>query len=109
MVARLDEVDKNIRFEIARRFSQKNGYIRYPDKGRIEKEGGQRYKKGQELRFVAESYNELAELRGLLRKAGFRVCNPFDKGRRLIQPVYGRNAVERILEWEKERREQDRD
>lgn len=67
-----------------------------PDPERLEEEGHQKYKKGYELRFTARTQTELKKVRGLLARAGYRPGNPYGKGQQWIQPVYGREAVERF-------------
>ena len=74
----------------------RNGYVRSIDPvRRVEK--GHLYKKGAEVRLVAESKAELAEIRRLLRRAGFKRARPFAKARQWRQPVYGVAEVARFL------------
>lgn len=77
-------------------FFRRNGYIRRASPVRRKKEKA-RYKKGDEVRLVADSRKELAEIRRLLRAAGFRRRSPFAKGRQWRQPVYGVAEVARFL------------
>lgn len=77
-------------------YFHRNGYVRRVDAARREAEG-QQYKKGTEVRLVAESQAELSEIRQLLWRAGFKVAEPFTKGRQWRQPVYGVAAVARFL------------
>jgi hypothetical protein len=83
--------------ELAHYFNR-NGYVRRQDSRRLRRDGYQRYKKGDELRLVAGSLRELADIRDLLQQAGFRPGRPFSKGRQYCQPVYGREAVRRFLD-----------
>ena len=76
---------------------RRNGYVRWQDEERQTAEGVDVYKKGHEVRMVADSAAELKEIRGLLAKAGFKPARPFIKGRQFRQPVYGIRAVERFL------------
>jgi hypothetical protein len=78
-------------------FFRRNGYVRWQDARRQRREGYWAYKKGDEVRLVAESLRELALIRRLLRRAGFRPGRPFRKGRQYRQPLYGRPAVARFL------------
>ena len=78
-------------------FFRRNGYTRWQDAGRQRREDYWGYKKGDEVRLVAESLRELALIRRLLRRAGFRPGRPFRKGRQYRQPVYGRQAVASFL------------
>jgi hypothetical protein len=77
-------------------FFHRNGYIRWLDPERRDKEAGL-YKKGDEVRLVAKSTDELRKIRRLLHQAGLRAGTPFRKGRQWRQPVYGRGAVARFL------------
>ena len=78
-------------------FFHRNGYVRRQDAGRLAAEGYDGYKKGDEVRLVAASGQELAVMRKLLRRAGFEPGRPFVKGRRMRLPIYGRAAVQRFL------------
>ncbi|MBL8693039.1 MAG: hypothetical protein JNJ88_02990 [Planctomycetes bacterium] len=78
-------------------FFDRNGYARWQSPSRREKEGWQRYKKGDEVRLVASSAAELEEIRDLLRRAGIHPGRPFVKGRQFGQPIYGRQAVEQFF------------
>ena len=80
------------------RFFHRNGYVRWQDEVRLTEEGYQVYKKGNELRLVADSTEELAVIRELLERAGFTPGRAFAKGRQYRQPVYGKRAVIRFLE-----------
>lgn len=55
---------------------------------------GRTYKKGYEVRFVVASPAELREVRALVQRLGFRPGMPFSKHNRIVQPVYGRAAVD---------------
>lgn len=77
---------------------RRNGYVRRQDPDRIADEGWERYKKGDEVRLVARSAQELRLIRRLLREAGFKPGCPFVKGQQYRQPIYGRQAVVRFLE-----------
>jgi hypothetical protein len=79
------------------RFFERNGYARWQASRRVEEEGWQRYKKGDEVRLVANSAAELKVIRALLRAAGFRPGRPFAKGRQYRQPLYGRQVVVAFL------------
>ncbi|MEA3266752.1 MAG: hypothetical protein U9P42_07405, partial [Candidatus Fermentibacteria bacterium] len=71
------------------------GYIREPNKTRKRKEG-RSYKKGYEIRFVACSDDELAEIRQHLQEEGFELARPYNKGTKRVQPVYGKKSMERF-------------
>ena len=79
-------------------YFHRNGYVRYYDPARRKKKVSQVYKKGDEVRLVANSLEELAEIQQLLRAAGFVAGNPFAKARQFRQPVYGRIQVKRFLQ-----------
>lgn len=77
-------------------FFQRNGYVRLQNPKRLKAEG-RVYKKGDEVRLVAESRDELRIIRRLLRQAGFKPGSPFTKARQFRQPVYGRGQAKRFL------------
>lgn len=77
---------------------RRNGYVRRQNAERLEEEGYQVYKKGDEVRLIAETLAELGRIRRWLKSAGFRLSMPFAKARQWCQPVYGRAAVRRFLE-----------
>ena len=77
-------------------FFHRNGYVRRQNAKRLKKEKRQ-YKKGDEVRLVADSRAELRTIRRLLRRAGFKAGRPFTKGNQWRQPIYGRLAVARFL------------
>ncbi len=74
----------------------RNGYVRWPNPDR-QASTPRTYKKGYEVRLVAESLAELREIRRLLRAAGFKPGRPFAKARQWRQPLYGRLEVGRFL------------
>jgi len=78
-------------------FFDRNGYVRQQNADRLSAEGYTAYKKGDEVRLVANSLAELAEIRRLLRAAGFKLGWPFRKANQYRQPVYGREQVARFL------------
>ena len=77
-------------------FFHRNGYVRRVNAVR-KKVKGRLYKKGAEVRLVAQSKSELAEIRRLLKQAGFKRARPFAKARQWRQPVYGVAEVSRFL------------
>jgi hypothetical protein len=76
-------------------FFRRNGCIRLPNYKRRKREG-QKYKKGYELRLVARTANELKQIRHLLRQTGFTMGKPYQKGRQIVQPIYGKWMVDRF-------------
>lgn len=77
-------------------FFRRNGYVRRQNHERLASEG-RRYKKGDEIRLVAETQAELRTIRRLLRQAGFKPGHAFAKHEQYCQPVYGRRAVAHFL------------
>jgi hypothetical protein len=77
-------------------YFRRNGYVRWQNEERVSREGWNAYKKGDEVRFAANSRQELAIIRRLLVQAGFKPGRPFAKGRQFRQPVYGRDDVARF-------------
>jgi hypothetical protein len=80
---------------------QDRGYLRLPDRDRRASEPG-RYKKGYEIRFVADSRKKLSLIRRLLKQVGLKPGKPFQKRSVWIQPVYGRDAVTEFQAWLKQ-------
>jgi hypothetical protein len=79
-------------------FFRRNGYVRRQNAKRLRREK-RTYKKGDEVRLVAESWKELQAIRGLLREAGFAPSRPFRKANQWRQPLYGRDDVARFLAY----------
>jgi len=77
---------------------QRHGYMRVPNETR-RKEEGSKYKKGYEIRLVAKTQREIAMLRRLLRRAGLKGGKPFKKHNRWVQPIYGKQAMDRFRMW----------
>lgn len=75
---------------------RRNGYVRWPNPDRLAATP-RGYKKGYEVRLVANSAAELRAIRRLLRAAGFEPGRPFAKSRQWRQPVYGRQSVALFL------------
>jgi hypothetical protein len=80
--------------EALRRFWSR-AYARVPNEDRFA-EGSAAYKKGWEIRFVADSPAECDEISRLLGAAGFVPGRRFAKGSGWIVPVYGREPTERL-------------
>jgi len=81
-------------------YFQRNGQVRWQDAERFKKEGWKKYKKGSEIRLTALSAEELAEMRHVLEQTNFKLARPFRKTRyHYVQPIYGREAVERFLSF----------
>ena len=80
------------------------GCVRQPNAARAKRDG-QTYKKGYEVRLVAGSQEELAEIRKHLREAGFKLAKPYKRATRMVQPVYGKLNMERFramcADWKK--------
>lgn len=77
------------RAEQLRRIFERNGYYRIPDESsRQEKKAS--YKKGYEIRFVAQDYKEYIEIRKLLKALGYEPGKAFYKGSQRVIPVYGK-------------------
>ena len=73
----------------------RNGYFRFPDESLREIKGDD-YKKGYEVRFVARDENELQKINSLLNKAGFKIGKAFQKNNKFVQPIYGKDSVEKF-------------
>lgn len=79
-----------------RELFQRNGCVRMPNPERIKALGWNKYKKGYEVRLALRE-SELEHVRRLLQQAGFKPGKPYRKSRQVIQPVYGKEAVEWFL------------
>ena len=76
------------------KYFQRNGYILLPDEKLLG--GNDNYKKGYEVRLVAKDKKELTKIKDLLNKAGFKIGKPFQKHNEYVQPIYGKEAVEKF-------------
>ena len=77
----------------------RGGCVRTPNPARrkaVSKAKRRKYKKGYEIRFVTRTATELRRLQKLLAEAGLKFGKPYRKARQIIQPVYGRQSVERF-------------
>ena len=81
---------------LLRQAFRRSGYVRVANQTR-RKEMGQKYKKGYEVRLVGKTRAELTQIRRLLRRVGFKAGKPFEKHSRIVQPIYGKAAVEWFL------------
>lgn len=77
---------------------ERNGYVRLRNTERLDNEGAQLYKKGDEVRLTANSEAELAHILELLRILDFTPGRPFAKGLRFRIPLYGREQISRFFE-----------
>ena len=74
-------------------FFERNGCVRLADEKRRQ-QLGQKYKKGYEVRLVAYSEEELKNIRQLLLRVGFKAGKPYKKNYQIVQPIYGKTAVD---------------
>jgi hypothetical protein len=61
------------------------------------KRDGQKYKKGYEVRIIVKTAEELRRLRACILLAGFKPGSPYKKRKRIVQPIYGKSAVDWFL------------
>lgn len=66
---------------------------------RIERDGWGQYKKGDEVRLVADSEEELRLIRCLLLQAGFQPGSPFTKGASIASQSTGRKRWRDSWRW----------
>ncbi len=78
------------------RLYQRNGCLRMADPARRAQEGEQ-YHKGYEVRIILYTAEELALVRTLILDAGLKPGRPYKRRGDIVQPVYGRKAVERFV------------
>lgn len=79
-------------------FFRRNGIVRQQNPRRVAEEGWENYKKGDEVRLVADTPEELLLMHRLLINVGFEPGRPFRKGGQYRLPIYGRKEVARFLE-----------
>jgi hypothetical protein len=78
------------------RVLEAGGYVRTPHLIEPRRRDGGQYKRGWEVRFVVDSEDELTAVRNALAHVGLTPGAPFKKRARLVQPVYGSAAIERL-------------
>jgi len=93
----MNRIRKSVKTQL-RYFFRRNGCLRAPNRARREQEG-QNYKKGYEIRFVANNGKELLKIRSLLSKAGFKSGKPYSKRSQFVQPVYGKIFYEQFRKF----------
>lgn len=81
--------------QLLARFFRRNGYFRIPDK-KLHVKLGEDYKRGYEVRLVANDRKELKEINSLLTETGFKTGKPFKKNNKYVQPVYGKESVQKF-------------
>jgi hypothetical protein len=84
-----------LRAELFRAFLR-HGYIRRPRRRRPASLYHLGAKEDWEVRFVLDNASQSASIRRLLTRSGFRPGPPFRQFGKLMQPLYGRRAVERV-------------
>ena len=86
--------------------------MRRHDAGRYATQGYMKYKKGEEIRLVANGREEQEQILRRLKLAGFKAGRPFRKAPERNQfcvPIYGREQVARFLNMVEETETCDRD
>jgi len=88
-------------------FFLRNGYVRRHNPARYAAVGCMKYKKGDEVRLVANTTSERVRILKLLRTAGFKPGRPFLRDKRGGQsriPLYSCEQVSRFLTMVEETR-----
>lgn len=75
----------------------RNGYVRRQNLPLREIVGSRIYKKGNEVRLIAHSEEELARLQAWLTVLGFTFGKPFAKESQFRLPIYGREQIKAFL------------
>ena len=78
---------------------RRNGCVRRHDAERYATQGCTKYKKGEEIRLVANGREEQERIVRLLRLAGYKAGRPFRKAPQRAQfcvPIYGREQFARF-------------
>ena len=83
---------------------RRNGHIRYQNPDRVQNEGWKRYKKGDEVRLIANFEPELDKIRGWLKQMDFKLGKPYSQSNQFRQPIYGRDQVQRFLQMVQDHR-----
>lgn len=78
------------------------GCCRVPDPAR-RRDAPRDYKKGYEVRLVLETDRQARRARWLVERAGLTAGKAYDKGSRVVLPVYGRKSLETFEYWLMER------
>lgn len=81
-----------------RKLFRRNGYVRWQNSSRLRNDKN-KYKKGDEVRLIVRTQQELARVRRLLKSSGFECGKPFSKARQMAIPIYGRDQVAQFLEF----------
>lgn len=84
---------------------RRNGCVRRHDATRYARQGCMKYKKGEEIRLVANGAEERVRIQRLLKCAGFKAGRPFRKSPERTQiciPIYGREQVTAFLSMAEE-------
>ncbi|MCX7699888.1 MAG: hypothetical protein N2039_03335 [Gemmataceae bacterium] len=89
------DIPEKVVAELATLF-HRNGYVRRQNPERRVLDGPL-YKKGDEVRLTAQTFDELRKIRRLLKEAGFKIGRWFRHSHQWRQPVYGREQVARFL------------
>ncbi len=77
-------------------FYARNGCLRAPNPERL---GDPSYRKGYEIRLIADDKIELRHIREALEQLDFALAKAFPKNEfQWVQPIYGRAQVERFYE-----------
>ena len=82
----------------------RNGYLKIRNPLKWEQRKSNNYKKGFEIRFVSEDNVELKKIQDSISAIGFKVCKPFNKAGRIIQPLYGKEITLQFQALRKERK-----
>ena len=79
----------------------RNGYLRIKDSSRIEESKTQKYKKGFEVRLVANDEAELELIRAAISALDLHVAKSFQKGKQMVQPIYGEEITRKFEKLKK--------
>ena len=77
---------------VLKKLFRQRGFVRIADEERRSKDP--KYKKGWEVRLMAKTESELKQIQLWLVEVGFKPGKPYRHNSRLIQPLYGKDAVE---------------
>lgn len=89
---------KKVRKSVVKKLGEyflRNGCLRLPNE-KLKKQRDGNYRKGYEIRFVANNKIELKEIKSLLKEADLIPGKHFEKFNQFVLPVYGKESFFRF-------------
>jgi hypothetical protein len=92
----MEVISKRLAYKVLKEVFLRNGYLRIKDSSRVEEAKTQKYKKGYEVRLVAQDEAELARIRVAIVSLSLYLAKPFLKGKQMVQPIYGEEVTRKF-------------